>query len=508
MKFHSEICEPKISEWKNELVQNSSALVNVGQPWTADLRKQLREVALREARIFTREIEDLAFTLSGKNISVQEERNSSVSQIIATGHQPIIYHNGIIYKNLTLNRFLQANLGVTGLNINIDTDTADAGHISLIQKEANNLRRLSFHIATQQVPLFRAKIASTEEVDKTFNEMSKTLSESLGIKGIAQLSEYAQYYKSASGIEAVKANIAIRRIFEGVPEYMELPLTRLALVGEIKNFVRMLVVDYQRLHSVYNSTLNDYRNEKGIKNLANPFPNLTLENGEYELPFWFISTETGEKVSIYVKAQADSVTIRLGEKSHNVPNLVHFLERLPEYQILVTKAALSTVIFRLGLSDLFIHGIGGAKYDEFTDQFISNYFSISAPKFCTASASYYLLEDEVEKYERTKQVSLERRDMKFHLEKYIDNPRFSDGDRTKISGLILEKKSLIDQIKKGQGAGESTATPTKRIKAIEKEMSDMLDVIFGPTAEFREPPKAYLDLIYFREAPYFLRSRD
>jgi hypothetical protein len=42
------------------------------------------------------------------------------------------------------------------------------------------------------------------------------------------------------------------------------------------------------------------------------------------------------------------------------------------------------------LGDLFIHGIGGAKYDELTDEIIRRFYGIEPPAFLTLSATLRL----------------------------------------------------------------------------------------------------------------------
>ena len=48
---------------------------------------------------------------------------------------------------------------------------------------------------------------------------------------------------------------------------------------------------------------------------------------------------------------------------------------------------------RLVLSDLFLHGIGGAKYDQLTDLIIARFFGLQPPGFVTLSATVLLFED-------------------------------------------------------------------------------------------------------------------
>jgi hypothetical protein len=56
------------------------------------------------------------------------------------------------------------------------------------------------------------------------------------------------------------------------------------------------------------------------------------------------------------------------------------------------RALLTTMYSRMILSDLFIHGIGGAKYDQLGDTIIRSYFMVTPPKFMVISATVKLPE--------------------------------------------------------------------------------------------------------------------
>ena len=45
---------------------------------------------------------------------------------------------------------------------------------------------------------------------------------------------------------------------------------------------------------------------------------------------------------------------------------------------------------RMFFSDLFIHGIGGAKYDLITDEIIREFFGVEPPGYATISATLHL----------------------------------------------------------------------------------------------------------------------
>ena len=64
---------------------------------------------------------------------------------------------------------------------------------------------------------------------------------------------------------------------------------------------------------------------------------------------------------------------------------------LQEQGLKVRTRALTTTMFaRLFLADLFIHGIGGGKYDELTDAIIQHFYGITPPGFLVLSGTRLL----------------------------------------------------------------------------------------------------------------------
>jgi hypothetical protein len=55
-----------------------------------------------------------------------------------------------------------------------------------------------------------------------------------------------------------------------------------------------------------------------------------------------------------------------------------------------TRALVTTMFARLFVSDVFIHGLGGAKYDEITDEIIRRFWRIEPPRFIVLSGSLRL----------------------------------------------------------------------------------------------------------------------
>ena len=66
-------------------------------------------------------------------------------------------------------------------------------------------------------------------------------------------------------------------------------------------------------------------------------------------------------------------------------------ETSPARSVRLRTRALTTTLFsRFLLGDLFIHGIGGAKYDELGDEIARRFFGIEPPGFLTVSMTLWL----------------------------------------------------------------------------------------------------------------------
>ena len=66
------------------------------------------------------------------------------------------------------------------------------------------------------------------------------------------------------------------------------------------------------------------------------------------------------------------------------------MERERQGQKVRSRALTNTLFARLFLADLFVHGIGGGKYDELTDDIIRRFYGCEPPAFLVLSATRLL----------------------------------------------------------------------------------------------------------------------
>ena len=85
-----------------------------------------------------------------------------------------------------------------------------------------------------------------------------------------------------------------------------------------------------------------------------------------------------------------------------------------------TRALTTTLFARLVLGDLFLHGIGGAKYDQVTDQIVRLFFGFEPPEFATVSATLRLpIAHEAADFSDAGQWQRRLRELRYHPEQFV-----------------------------------------------------------------------------------------
>jgi hypothetical protein len=104
-----------------------------------------------------------------------------------------------------------------------------------------------------------------------------------------------------------------------------------------------------------------------------------------------------------------------------------------------SRALTNTLYARLFLCDLFIHGIGGGKYDEVTDAIIRRYYGVEPPAYLVLSATLLL---PLPRYPAGDCRRLHRlaRDLYYNPQRHLDGGARS---RPEIAELAARKEAII-----------------------------------------------------------------
>lgn len=441
--------------------------------------------------------------------------------IVMTGHQPVVFHSGLAFKYETTQRFVEDNKAI-GLAVIIDTDQGDAGQISYPQHEFN---------ADDSTPAGRPVLAIETLAEPHRLYGHARLKPAADLKSVSELlCGQLKQAKQTSAAEHARAAIAqftqlaaakatmpeantIIRWQHGIGDrLLELPLSAIAAFPECLMLTADILKQPVRFASGYNAALQAFREEYNIRNAANPFPDLKVEENGCELPFWIVDHDRGKRYVLEV--QLDGNVTRLVASGKTVDSFAGNITSeslepmlLQNLQI-IPRGALITAFLRLLFSDLFVHGTGGARYDRFTDELIRSWWNAEPPPFTVATASRHLFSGKREEIARLRQVESDLRDLQYNPQRFFGKGVFSNELETRLVELMKEKQAAVDCMKSFHADGQSAKEAGKAIQHLTNAIKLAVSDEFTPQLEeLRQITGEQMDAINCRTYPWFFFSR-
>ncbi|MGH2425498.1 MAG: hypothetical protein ACRDF1_04325, partial [bacterium] len=215
----------------------------------------------------------------------------------------------------------------------------------------------------------------------------------------------------------------------------------------------------------YNRHLDAYRERHNVRTAAQPFPNLELEASRVELPFWVVSG--GKRHSMYAERRDRTWMIGTGDGASVMVADSDGPDKLERVEIR-PKALTLTAFTRLCIADLFVHGVGGGRYDRVTDAVIADYFGIRPPRYAVVTATLHLPL-------HAHNTDAERQHLQRRILEIQHNPeRALTSPSTVQQRLIDEKWRLIRSLDLSEITRRERRQNTQRIREINEELSRAL----------------------------------
>jgi hypothetical protein len=265
-----------------------------------------------------------------------------------------------------------------------------------------------------------------------------------------------------------------------------------------------------RLHEVYNAALAAFRARHAIRNHAQPMPNLQSMGTWLEAPFWTWSARLPQRRRLFARGSDRGVELSdQGGWSTVLPlsaerdawEAVDQLEALERSGVKIrSRALLTTLVARLLGSDLFVHGIGGARYDEVTDELIREFFACRAPHFIAVSGTLHLpIETASASRRGVGDWQRRLRELTYHPDVAIGEiSRLSSAERMLADALVREKRKWIN-------TEQSPQTARARHLGIEQANSQLRSIVRPLAMEARA---GLAEALRAQRAGRILKSRE
>ncbi|MBU4349929.1 hypothetical protein KJ599_06365, partial [bacterium] len=463
---------------------------------------------------------------------IEEKINPAYQYIIQTGHQPVFFHPGIWIKNIFLNELLKSSLleKSLGLNIILDNDICKDLNLSLpaLSSTGNlKLERVNFLSPSfaPNLPFEEYPCPSLELITKFNRDIIHRLKplESENKDILNNFKNFGRCLEDSSrrcSQNNKRANLGeflglARHLYEKEiePTYLEIPFSQICNSDEFLSFFLEIIKNIKSFSEIYNKKLDEYRKLFKIRTQAHPSPNLMIKENLIEIPFW-IWKEGDQRRKIFILREEegnylynDSYGKIFLIEEDGLKSLSSLKTLLKERGLKIRpKALLLTLYNRLFISDLFIHGLGGAKYDLVTDEIIREFFKVEPPHFLVVSCTLYLNFKSSSGTSNSKISALKKkiRDLEFNPQRYIDELSLTKKEKNQIGELAEKKTQLIKKIKETLSPIEKRKI-SEEIKAINNFMGEKVRPIkyeLSKKLEDEEEKMKQSKVYTFREFPY------
>jgi hypothetical protein len=357
---------------------------------------QLRERARSEAQ-------SLAVEYTQAAVGVPAAPTNSPGPWIVTGHQPAIFHPGVWAKNLAVAALARVQEGL-GLNLIVDNDLLNSTGIGVPRGPRSSPHVESFLMLDPQSqrPWEEAVIDNARPFETFGRRVSEAVEADWGYRPLVAdtwTDAVAAREDSPRLADCLTVMRARQERRWGLAN-LELPLSKLEEGDSFQWFTAHILARLAEFQSVHNAALADYRRRNRVRSQSHPVPELRRRGDWREAPFWIWQVGETVRHPLYARPQGKRVELACDAKQIGKLRLsrdVDAAEAVEDLAYLsgegwrIRSRALTTTLFaRLCLADLFIHGIGGAKYDELTDSLIERFYGIRPPLFLTLTATQHL----------------------------------------------------------------------------------------------------------------------
>ncbi len=384
------LIEPRPPAMLEALKQNRDYFDNVahrlGNCSLPELRSSTKNGFLSAAVDYSAQYRDVSFA----KFALQSPSKTS---FIVGGHQPTLFHGGVWFKNFCLDSLAKATHSIA-INLIVDNDLVGLSKILVPQRtdEGARFEAVAFDATGENFPFEmrrildpgvfrsfpqRAAAALGSSYELIANRLWLLDTEAVGDTLGLRLAAMRHKYEEQAGLKT-----------------LELPLSALCRTKSFAVFFREIARRADEFRGVYNRALSDFRKAYRIRSRSHPVPRLEVDGDWIELPFWIWSNSAPYRKRLFVRTVANCLECTDRDGVIAVLPLQNFEEEFIAHSdrgIAIRPRALTTTMFvRIAAADYFLHGIGGAKYDELTGAMVKEFFGLEPPAFGVATATFRL----------------------------------------------------------------------------------------------------------------------
>ena len=297
-------------------------------------------------------------------------------RVIATGHQPSLWHPGILAKYL-VSRHACNDTGTTLLNIVVDHDTTDVLtlDVPVIRDQRIEVNTLRLAHQNPNLPLCSHPPVDPATVLRSLGDARS--SDELAVDLSPLIEVWFDQDLAGCGSLGAQASLVMSKL---MARY-HIEATALCSADTLRRedtagVVTQMISNARACALAYNEAI-DQTPDAGVRRL-------TITDDRVELPMWLVSPNE-ERRRVYVDVQGDVSVAGL-----QWPVDVKECLTGDSPMRLAPRALLLSALARSCFCDVFVHGTGGTNYDRVTERWWRNWIDQSLAPIATVSADVTL----------------------------------------------------------------------------------------------------------------------
>lgn len=437
--------------------------------------------------------------------------------VILTGHQPEFIHAGVFAKNIAADE-LARQTGGTAVFLTVDSDLPKTAQLALPQQTASGIRRVEVQIPgvdLQRPYEFQPRVPRDHWLQffARFAALYQWHDRSL-------LHTFAYQWLTAADRETVycDAHAAAVRATEtalGLRPLREVRISALCATRAFRVFAAHLLLHAGDFAQHYNAAQAAFRRRHRVRAVGRPVPLLATHGDAIEVPLWigradgarhrlFVRT-VGEQLELYAERERVA-ELAVGQLAQSASHATPWPLEAAGWHLRPRALTLSAFT-RYCLSELFIHGVGGAKYDEMMEAFAAAALGMAPRPLACVSATVRLPLPATEVTRQDLHAARQRaRDVQWNPQRHLrDVPPALAQER---AALVRQSAELRQQRPHDRAARRLVFQEIRRVNARLLEHDPWRPAEYARAAEHLEQQQADDAVAMNREYFYALHPRE
>jgi hypothetical protein len=278
-------------------------------------------------------------------------------------------------------------------------------------------------------------------------------------------------------------------------------ISRITNTRAFYRFVYYVIENIDKFSNDFNQAIQKHSSED-----YQPVKTIKRDDGWIELPFWLIKDHKRHPVHVRKAPNLLMLSSPALKSQMNITfeNSGEGVDALKSRVTLYPKANTLTLIFRLFLCDVFVHGTGAREYEQVNNDFIRSFFNLrEKPVFFTVTGDIYLpLIHNLPEYEK---VQSEFKEIKKWLKEADRNPE-DLLDKSTAKRYKQKKKEIASKMRNEPDSKKREELHNQLIK-MDEEMKRLLSGEIEKNHQALEHLRYLMEnkkIFYERQYPYFI----